>query len=258
MKKEIILNRKGQKISVIVEKSENQKGLVFVMHGFGGFKEQPHIKTIADSFKEKGYTTIRFDTTNTIGESDGKLELATLTNYYEDLEDVIGWAEKQEWYQEPFCLAGHSLGGFCISFYTENHPLKVKALAPISTLVSGESFIKAFKAKFDLEDWKRCGYREWESSSSPGLIKRSNYSFVVDLLKYDLLERIDRIKVPVLLVIGEKDTDVLPKHQRILFNALNAQKEMHIIKGAEHTFKDEIHLKELKSIFQDWIEKYRF
>ena len=39
MGKFFVKNRQEQKLSVIIEKSENQKGLVFVMHGLGGFKE---------------------------------------------------------------------------------------------------------------------------------------------------------------------------------------------------------------------------
>lgn len=89
MEKIFIQNRKDQKISVIVEKAEDQKGLAFVMHGLGGFKEQPHIQTFADAFKEDGFTVVRFDTTNTFGESDGNYEDATVTNYYEDLEDRV-------------------------------------------------------------------------------------------------------------------------------------------------------------------------
>ena len=54
------------------------------MHGLGGFKEQPHIETFAESFFELDYTVIRFDTTNTFGESEGNYENATVTNYLED------------------------------------------------------------------------------------------------------------------------------------------------------------------------------
>lgn len=89
-----IKNRKKQNVSVVVETLKKQQGLVFVMHGLGGFKEQDHIKTFADAFKEEGFTVVRFDTTNTFGESDGNYEDATTTNYYEDLEDVISWAKK--------------------------------------------------------------------------------------------------------------------------------------------------------------------
>ena len=58
MEKFLIKNRKGQKISVLLELNEKQKGLAFVMHGLSGFKEQDHIKTFADAFKEKGFTNL--------------------------------------------------------------------------------------------------------------------------------------------------------------------------------------------------------
>ena len=100
MSKESILNRKGQKVVVLIDEKKKSKGLAFVMHGLSGNKEQPHIQVIAKSFAGNGYTVVRFDTTNTFGESDGNYEDATITNYYEDLEDVISWASKQKWYKE--------------------------------------------------------------------------------------------------------------------------------------------------------------
>jgi len=253
MKREVIQNKKGQNMVVITEETESQKGLAFVMHGLGGFKEQAHIQTMAEAFKEKGYTVVRFDTTNSVGESDGKLELATVTNYYEDLEDIIKWAQKQKWYQEPFCLAGHSLGGFCISWYAINHPGKVKAIAPISSFISGNIFLETLKTKESIEGWERRGYREWESSSKPGLIKRLNWSFAVDSLKYNLLTKIEEIKVPVLIIVGDQDTDTRLENLKILYEKLATKKEFHIIKGAPHTFQEENHLQEIKNIFLNWI-----
>jgi len=154
MEKLFIKNRKGENISVLVDRNEKKKGLAFVMHGLGGFKEQDHVATFADAFKEKGLTVVRFDTTNTLGESGGKYEDATITNYYEDLEDVIKWAQEQEWYQEPFALSGHSLGGICTALYAENYPVKVLALAPISTVVSGKLSVEAHE-RFEPEDFAK-------------------------------------------------------------------------------------------------------
>ncbi len=81
MDKVSIKNRKEQKIIIIVEKSDKQQGLVFVVHGLGSFKKQHQMETMAKAFKSNSYTVIRFDTTNSIGESGGKLEDATMTNY---------------------------------------------------------------------------------------------------------------------------------------------------------------------------------
>ncbi len=256
--KEFIKNRKSQKIAVIVEKAKPQKGLAFVMHGLGGFKEQPQLEIIAEAFKENGYSVVRFDTTNTIGESDGNYEDATTTNYYEDLEDVIQWAGTQEWYQEPFVLAGHSSGAICVALFSENHPEKVKAVAPISTVVSGRLMVEFYKRyePENLKEWENTGWRISESRSKPGVIKRLKWhQYINDELKYDLLSKVDKLTMPILLIVGENDMSTPPEHQKILYDKLPGPKELHVIKGAPHTFREPAHLAELKKIINEWVKK---
>ena len=254
MEKLFIHNRKGQRIAVIVELSKKQRGLAFVMHGLSGFKEQEHIKIFADAFHDKGFSVVRFDTTNTFGESDGKYEDATVTNYYEDLEDIINWASGQGWYQEPFALAGHSLGGICVILYAEKYPEKVKGLAPISTVVSGRLSMETDKHKSVAEEWERTG---WDvEMGHGGRVKRLKWSHMEDRLKYDVLPDAGKLTMPLLLIVGEHDTSTPPQHQKILYDALPGKKEMHIIKGSPHTFRDENHLREVKTLLNTWIEKY--
>lgn len=257
MKKIEIQNRKNQKIVMILEEQEDQKGLAFVMHGLGGFKEQAHIQVMADVFKKFGYTVVRFDTTNTFGESDGNYEQATVTNYYEDLEDVVEWAKMQEWYQEPFALAGHSLGGICVGLFAEKHPKQVKALAPIGTVVSGELSLKSPARRETNQKWKVTGWREKESESKPGVIKRLPWSHMEDRLRYDLLREIDSLTMPVFMLVGSEDTSTIPEHQKILFDALpEDKKELHIIDGAPHTFREQSHLDEFERHLTQWVENY--
>lgn len=250
-----IKNRKGQKIVVIVDKQKNPKGLAIVMHGLSGYKEQSHIVTFAEAFKESGYTAVRFDTTNTFGESDGKYENATVTNHYEDLEDVISWAKNQSWYIEPFCLAGHSLGGICTTLYAENHPEKIKGLAPISTVVSGKLSTETPKYRKIMDKWKKSGWLEEESTSSPGRMKRLPWSHILDRLKYDVLPQAHKLTMPVLLIVGKKDDSTPYEHQKLLFDKLTGEKEIHVIKNAPHTFIGSDQLKEIKQIFLKWIKK---
>lgn len=254
MEKLFIKNRKNQNISVIIDEVNPQKDLAFIMHGLGGFKEQPHIQAMSEVFNQNGYTSIRFDTTNTLGESDGDYADATVTNYYEDLEDIIAWAKNQYWYQEPFVLAGHSLGGICSALFAEKYPEKVKALAPISTVASGKLSIEAYSNE-ELTNWEKSGWKINESSSKPGVMKHLKWSHVIDRLKYDLMPKIKKLTMPVLLIVGENDTTTPLRHQELLFNALPGRKELHVIKGAFHTFREEIHLNELKNIFNQWLKE---
>ena len=252
MEKIFIKNRKNQNVSVIIEKVDNQKGLVFVMHGLGGFKEQPHIEIFAKVFRDNDYTVVRFDTTNTFGESDGNYSDATVTNYYEDLEDVINWSKKQDFYLSPFILCGHSLGAICSAWYAENYPSAVKALAPISTVVSGRLSIEAH-TKEEIDDWQKTGWRTTIGYSS-GIEKKLKWSHIEDRLKYDLLLGVDKLTMPVILLVGELDTSTPPRHQQILFDKLPGKKELHIIKGAPHTFRDENHFQEIYQILDKWIK----
>ncbi len=259
MKKLNILNRKGQNVSVLLEQSSEQQGLAFVMHGLGGFKEQPHIATFAEAFKESGFSVVRFDTTNSFGESDGHYEDATLTNYYEDLEDVITWASTQSWYQEPFVLCGHSLGGICSALFAEMHPEKVLALAPISTVVSGALSLRAHKESDpdEIAAWETTGWKQSESVSRPGVIKRLPWSHMLDRLKYDLIPDAAKLSMPVVLITGSEDDVTPPKHTQLLYDILPGPKEIHLVNGAPHTFRTPKHLSEIKEILIAWIKSFR-
>src|SRR5262245_46916455 len=129
---------------------KNPRGLAFVMHGLAGFKEQPVVLAIAETFFSQNYIVVNFDATNSIGESGGTYEAATAQNHYEDLVDVIAWAKKQHWYREPFILAGVSLGGYASVRYAEEHPNEVKAVFPHALFVAGELNYKAME-KFEPE-----------------------------------------------------------------------------------------------------------
>lgn len=254
MTKTTIKNRHGLKIVTLLEKAEQPQDLAIIMHGLSGFKEQPQMENFAQSFKESGYNVLRFDTTNTLGESEGNNDDATTTNYYEDLEDVIKWAKTQEWYIEPFVLAGHSLGGICVILYAQKYPNEIKALAPISTVVSGELSMEAHGEDY-YKEWKEKGYLEEKSWSKPGIIKRLKWSHMEDRLKYNILPEADKLTMPVLLLAGEKDTSTPIKHQMLLYDKLPGKKEIHTIKGAYHTFREQEYLDEIKQIFKNWIKK---
>lgn len=253
MNHQFIPNRKGQRIAVITEAVDHSRGLVFVMHGLGGFKEQPHIETMAQAFREKGFSVVRFDATNSFGESDGNYEDATTTNYYQDLEDVLMWSKKQTWFQMPFILVGHSLGAMSVMLYAEKFPEQVQALAPISAVASGELSFEAHSPEM-LAEWERTGWRITESVSRPGTVKKLKWSHMEDRLKYSVLEKIDQLTMPVLLIVGEFDSSTPLEHQELIYDALPGEKELHIIEDAEHTFREPKHLAELKRIFSAWID----
>lgn len=78
-----------------------------------------------------------------------------------------------------------------------------------------------------------------------------------DRLKYDLLPEAHKLTMPVLLVVGENDESCPPEHQKILYAALPGLKELHLIPGAPHTFREPEHLEELGGVFTQWLRRLK-
>lgn len=258
MEKFNIQNRKGLNIVGNIFKPDICKGLSFVLHGLGGFKEQKNLEILAKTLFENGYIVVNFDATNSRGESDGKLEDATMQNHYEDLVDVINWSKKQDWYKEPFILAGQSMGGFAVVKYAEEFPNETKGVFSHAAIYSGQDSLEAlnrFNPK-EIENWKKTGWRTRASMSRPGTELKLPWSHMEERLTHDLKPKADKISMPILLVVGENDTSSPPDQQQYFYNLLknNVNKELYIIKGAPHDFREENHLKQLKEIFNNWLK----
>ncbi len=255
MKKYFIKNRKGQNVSVLLEHVDNQKGLAFVMHGMGGNKVDGGMEAIAGACREMSFTVVRFDTTNTFGESDGAYEYATPTNYFEDLEDVIEASSLEQWYQEPFFLSGHSLGGMCSTLYAQKFPERVAALGLLAPVVSGGYFLKTYEkyAPQELELWRTKNVRV----ASDGSEHRLLWICMEDYQRYDLLKEISKLSFPVLVVVGEEDKKTPAEYAKVFFDALPGQKELHVMRETPHAKFAAEQLSEIRGVFSQWIDKIR-
>lgn len=68
---------------------------------------------------------------------------------------------------------------------------------------------------------------------------------------YLALDDLEKIKVPVLLLVGGKDKEEL-KMNREAFEKLNTTKELQVIEGASHLFSEEGKLEEAADLTCDW------
>lgn len=248
IEKALIKDRNGENISILIEKQRN-KGTVLLMQGMGEVKNEPCLQTIAQCFQNNGYTTIRFDTAYTYDNNGLKFENFTVSHYYQCLEDVIGWLREREWYKDPLILMGYSLGGLCTILYAEKFPERIKAIFLVSATISCKLSLETFPPKL-LTHWEKEGVFEWEDQ---GRLKRLNWNFVNDFKQFDTLPLIGNLASPVFMVSTENDNESPLEHQEILFQMIPTKKQQKIILGAPHKIKEQIHLDQIKNIFNDWI-----
>lgn len=248
-------NRDGLSVVGLVSTPNEPQGLAFIAHGLGGFKEQKHILAVKEVFLANGYTVVSYDAIHSVGESDGNIDSVTMTSYLHDLEDVINWARSKEFYQEPFVLCGHSMGGMIVTLFAEMHPEIVQGLIPLSPVVSGKLWLESTEEEL-LKSWKEQGYYEKESSSKPGVIKKIPWNLMEDTQQYDLTTSASVLTMPVLIVYGSIEPFRTRNQQdATFFDAIpKGKKKLHLIEGAGHNYYEPHELKELKSIIDTWIK----
>lgn len=233
-------------------------GVGVVLHGLGSTKDKKHIQVISNSLVKNNYISICFDATNSIGLSGGKYEDATMEKHYQDLEDILVWLKKQDFYKVNLILSGSSLGGYAVLRYAEEYPDEVKGVFATAPVISGEMSFESYQ-KYDVENfkaWEETGWDIRESSSVPGLIKKLPWSHMLERLQHNLLIKVKNLTMPISIIVGDSDVFCPKEHQKILFDLIPTnKKEFHIIKDAPHTFREENHLKQLEEIFDSWLKK---
>lgn len=252
-----IKNRYGLDIAVMVEIPKNPKGLAFIVHGFMSFKEAPHIQKLSELYLQQQIIVVRFDATHSFGQSEGN-NSGTITTYTHDLEDVIDWAQQQDWFIEPYILTGHSLGGIAILEAAKTRIEKIKGLAPLATVFSGTLDHEAYKAmdREGYEAWQATGFKSWLNRKAPEISREIPFSHMENRLLYNVLEYAADITVPVFMIVGTEDLYCPPANQQMLYDALGTKdKEIHVIEGAPHSFKSEYDLSRLEKHFAPWLAR---
>ena len=256
-----IKNRYGLKLVIQVDTPENPKNLVFIQPGQGGFIGQTHIAAFAEAFLANDFRVVRFDPTHSVGGSGGDIMDVTYDGYVEDLEDVINWARKQEWFQQPFALCGHSMGAQSTAWYAEQHSDEINCLAPIAPVVNYNLLMKTYDPEY-LEDWQERGHVEITSHSKPGVIKKVGWGVNESLKKFDLLPNASRLTMPVLFMAGEFDRGCPYENQKILFDLMPSKNKRFVkIDDVEHSFRNnetreyDEKLNEVKNAISTWLHE---
>jgi pimeloyl-ACP methyl ester carboxylesterase len=206
--------------------------LVFI-HGSGAIGEVWHYQK--QHFKGA-------DAPDLPGHPEGKL-----CNSMEEYSDWLHGYIEQKGYKDVV-LAGHSLGGGIALQYAVKYPGDVKAVILIGSgarLRVLPMIIEAIKGKLD----DRQGWMDTlvvplyatvdektRNLLMPGLTRSGPAAQLNDFLccdKFDIMEKVSSITVPVLAVVGDQDNMTPPKYSQYLVkNMPNCR--MEVIEGGTH------------------------
>ena len=195
-------NNQGQSIHIKIYNESGNK-LAFILHGLASDMNHQVVETAKNAFLDNGYTVVTFDARYSLGESYGNVSNVSLSTFLEDLETVVNWAKKQDFYHEPFAVAGHSLGGAAAILYSHNND-NISFLIPIAPVIGGQQWENSCMKNMPVfcKQWKEKGYYEYKQNDKSVNIF---YTVVEDAKSYNVLELAQNIKAPALFIIAEND-----------------------------------------------------
>lgn len=224
-------NEKKSKLCGILSNPTEKKNapIIVMAHGFAGTKNNRGNSTLSELLNLKKVSTFRFDFYGH-GDSDGKFEDITVSEGVNDVICAISFLKKQGY--KKIGLMGSSFGGICSTIAASKSPeLFVLALkSPVSDYPEVES---GRKTKKDISDWKKTGFAVYDKEKNLNL----NYSFYEDITKLDVYKDAEKIKIPTIIVHGDKD-EIVPVTQSFKLVKSIKTSKLVVVKGANHRYED--------------------
>ena len=155
-----------------------------------------------------------------------------MTNYFSDAESVYSYLKNLPYVDnDRIGLFGHSVGAMLVILFAAKHP-EIKALVPVSPPYNLETH---YRLRGIWKGWKEKGYVEKETN---GKTVKIPWAYLEDAKQYNALKEVPKVKDPVLFILGTADVNVLPEETKELYEKANEPKELFIVDGMDHFYKN--------------------
>lgn len=215
---------------------DDPETLALVMPGFLDSKDYPHMVKLCEDLADKGMMACSFDPSG-IWQSTGDVSDYTISNYLENIEAVSIFLKATFTSLKNLVLIGHSMGGMLAIEYSIRYGGNKAAVA----IMSPSGFVREDNFEERVTNWKAAGFKEnrRDIPVNPELYQffKLPFSFVEDALEYELTRNINQLKVPVLMLTGEKDERIPADSVNNLFNLCPEPKKFIEIKGIGHDYR---------------------
>jgi alpha-beta hydrolase superfamily lysophospholipase len=243
----VIPNRDGRRMPATLLLPEHPVGTVVVMHGLGGWKDQPIIKCVAELFAQKGYAVLRYDESHAVTSEDNAFFKSTTTQSTRDAEDVLAYVHGATWHAAPLILAGHSLGGLVAAWYAAQHPTEVTRLVLMAPAISWRTMWWAWLPVALV--WLIRGHRMMLGIDGKKFALAP--SWWLDFFKYDGHGYAPTISAPTLIISAEHDRTVARPTQERAYARTFINGEHSMIAFADHDFDG--HEDEVVDTINTWL-----
>ena len=223
------------------------KAYAIFAHCFTCSKDLHATKRISSELAAQGIAVLRFDFTG-LGNSKGDFSSTNFSSNREDL--IIAANHLRDNFEAPNLLIGHSLGGAAVLSIASEIP-EVTAVATIGAPSEASHVVHNFGVKID--EIKNTG----EATVSLG---GRNFSirkqFLDDLKANDVLEKVTKLKKPLLVLHSPVDQTVGVENATQIFVAAKHPKSFVSLDNADHLVSNERDADFVASVITAWAGRY--
>jgi putative redox protein len=241
-------NQQGEQLAGTLHLPENagRRGVV-LGHCFTCTRHTSILRRLAQVLAQAGFVALRFDFSGN-GQSQGRFADST---YSKQIDEMLTAAELlgshgAEW----IGMAGHSMGAL-ISFLTGARSDSVRAVAVIGGRLSGMRAAH-FLSRRQREILERSGEVTF---TSRGRFLTLTEKFFSDADRFDPLKMLRSLRVPLLVVHGERD-EIIPVQEAYKARDIAGDRiELEIVTGADHMFSRAEDREKVAHRVADWFKR---
>ena len=226
--------------------SDRSRPLIVLCHGFSTSKAGRTYTRLEKIFNQRSFSTFRFDFFGH-GESEGEFSEITISEAVDGVRSAIRFVKDAGYTR--LGLVGSSFGGFA-SILTAGQSDDLFVLALKSPVSDYLGLLIARDRDTDIETWRRKGFITIEGTDGRSL--RLNYSFFADAEGINGYAVAENIKVPTLIVHGDRD-ETVPLEQSRKAAELIPRCDLKVIKGADHVYSVPEHFEQMIDLISDFV-----
>ena len=239
------INKKKERIRYKSFKGRNP-GIIFI-HGLNSDMSGQKALSIQRFSRKNKLNFICFECRGH-GKSDGKFEDFTISDWKNDLLDIIDNLAKG-----PQILVGSSMGGWLMFLAAKARP---KRVAGMVGLAAAPDYIDEF--------YKNLSLRKKKEMIKKGFIKHSSYGFsylikkkyIVEGRKNKILNKEFKWNKPLILIQGLKDNIVHPDVPRKIVKKIKGNKiQIKLLKNSDHRLSESFDLNVINDSLESIIKK---
>lgn len=240
-------NKKGKELIGILHLPEKEKPpVVVICHGFQSTKTQQKYIKLARRLRDDGFLVLRFDFEG-CGDSEGDPKKLTIANEVLDLEVALKTVLKEcDADSEKVALVGDSLGAVVAALCVKK--VNVGTLVFWNPAFNQKNLLKTWYTKEDVKVIR-------EEGAVCKKEKEIGKGYYLENKDKDYSNILSTISLPILIIHGAKDEDVLIEYSQKLAQE-HQNVTLKVLPGTNHKIDDISSQEKAINITTRWLKKY--